>query len=101
MNTTVYTNGKIYTRGYILNNNGVKIYSPNERDLEINGWTIQINRDEMIDNLIRSRYSVSREFKVQRERDTNPDAFDTYNKYVLSCIKQVDDYIKEQEGSDD
>ena len=47
--------------------------------------TIDALYEQMVDKLIRKRYSVSNEFAILRQKDTKPADFATYNRYVESC----------------
>lgn len=38
-----------------------------------------------VERLIRTRYSVSAELAILRQRDTKPDEFETYNTFAESC----------------
>jgi len=49
--------------------------------------------EELVEQKIRERYSLNQEFEVQRKRDTEPEAFQTYYDYVESCIS----YAHEQQ----
>ena len=42
--------------------------------------------EELTEYKIRERYSINKEFQVQRKRDTDPNAFSEYNTYVEECI---------------
>jgi len=42
--------------------------------------------EEIVQEYIRSRYSINQEFEVQRKRDTEPEAFTEYYNYVEECI---------------
>lgn len=42
--------------------------------------------EELTECKIRERYSINKEFQVQRKRDTDSNAFSEYNTYVEECI---------------
>lgn len=43
------------------------------------------SEDEIIDALIRTKYGVSEEFAILRQRDTKTDEFASYNAFCESC----------------
>lgn len=42
--------------------------------------------EELVEGKLRERYTINQEFEVQRKRDTEPKAFQTYYAYVEECI---------------
>ena len=42
--------------------------------------------EELVENKLRERYTINQEFKVQRKRDVEPEAFQAYYDYVEDCI---------------
>ena len=42
--------------------------------------------EELTEQKIREKYSINKEFQVQRKRDIDPKAFAEYNTYVEECI---------------
>ena len=42
-----------------------------------------------IEKRIRSRYSLSAELAILRQRDTKPEEFNAYNEYVERCKAEV------------
>ena len=40
---------------------------------------------DLVDRLIRRRYSVSAEIAILRQRDTKPEEFAEYNSYAEAC----------------
>ena len=42
--------------------------------------------EELVESKIREKYTINQEFEVQRKRDIEPDAFQTYYNYVEECI---------------
>lgn len=47
--------------------------------------------DKEIIRLIRKRYTLSKELKIQRERFSKPEVFAEYDLFVKDCISQVDE----------
>ena len=43
------------------------------------------NRNSVIEALIRTKYSVSDELGILRQRDTKPNQFQDYNEFVENC----------------
>lgn len=54
--------------------------------------------DELVDNLIRERYSISQEFAILRQRDTKQDEFATYNEYAEQCKARARELLSENEN---
>lgn len=48
--------------------------------------TILPTIEELIEGKLRERYTINKEFEVQRKRDTDPQAFAAYYDYVEECI---------------
>lgn len=55
--------------------------------------------EELVEQKLRERYSLNQEFQVQRKRDTEKDAFDTYYAYVEECIAWAYAQPHREEGS--
>ena len=53
--------------------------------------------EELIDNLIRKKYTINEELAIQRQRDTKPDEFKEYFDCVENIKTQVKDFILERE----
>lgn len=45
--------------------------------------------DDRINELIRTRYSLSEELSILRKRDTHPEEFAAYNSFAESCKAQA------------
>lgn len=43
--------------------------------------------EELVEGKLRERYTINKEFEVQRKRDTEPQAFAAYYAYVEECIE--------------
>lgn len=50
--------------------------------------------DDRVDALIRSRYSLSNELAILRQRKENPQEFEAYNAYCEGCKIRVKNNIK-------
>ena len=53
-----------------------------------------VERGALVDAMIRTRYSVSEEFAVLRQRDTKPDEFAAYNAFAESCKAWASDALQ-------
>lgn len=40
---------------------------------------------ELVEELIRQRYTISQELAINRQRDTKPTQFEEYNSYCEEC----------------
>lgn len=40
---------------------------------------------ELVEELIRQRYTISQELAINRQRDTKPTQFEEYNSYCENC----------------
>ena len=40
---------------------------------------------EIVEKLIRAKYTISQELAIHRQRETKPDEFAEYNSYCESC----------------
>ena len=54
--------------------------------------------EQLINNLIRERYTINQELSIQRQRDSKPEEFNVYNNYVEGCKSQVKKLINEVKG---
>lgn len=52
--------------------------------------------EELIDKLIREKYTVSQEFAIQRQRDTKYIEFKEYFDYIENVKAQVKEFITER-----
>ena len=53
--------------------------------------------EELIDKLIRKKYTVSQEFAIQRQRDTKYIEFKEYFDYIENVKTQVKEFINERD----
>lgn len=44
---------------------------------------------KMIENKIRTKYSINQELSIQRQRDKKPDEFAAYDAFVEQCKAEV------------
>ncbi len=51
--------------------------------------TLDIVKGEMINALVREKYSLHDELSLLRQRDEKPEEFKAYNAYAEECKKQV------------
>lgn len=74
---------------------GVWISNPNLTDFLAEGWTEYVapvvepilpSVEELVEAKIRERYTINKEFQINRKRDTDKAAFDAYYEYVEECI---------------
>lgn len=84
----------------ILRKHDVQILNPSEKDILADGWkewtapsvtandTEELAYDDIVDALIRERYSISQEFAILRQRDTKPEEYIEYYDYCEKC-KQI------------
>lgn len=49
----------------------------------------KIEYENKIVTLIRNKYNINQELAILRQRDTKPEEFAEYNKYVEQCKEQV------------
>lgn len=54
--------------------------------------------EELIDKLIREKYTVSQEFAIQRQRDTKYIEFKEYFDYIENIKLQVKEFILERDS---
>lgn len=55
--------------------------------------------EQLINNLIRERYTINQELSIQRQRDSKPEEFNVYNNYVEGCKSQAKFIINEVKNS--
>ena len=60
---------------------------------------LYIEYDEIINEAIRERYSINKEFAILRQRDTKPDEFAEYNAYVEKCKTKAKEIWARQEDT--
>ena len=56
----------------------------------------KIEYEAKIVSLIRKKYSVNQELAILRQRDTKPEEFTEYSKYVEKCKAEVKSELKEK-----
>ena len=56
----------------------------------------KIEYETKIVNLIRKKYSINQELAILRQRDTKPEEFAEYHKYVEKCKAEVKSELKEK-----
>lgn len=93
---------------------GVLVSNPSLEMLAADGWVEQIvdeiefdlvvdqyipTLEELVEQKIRERYSMNKEFEVQRKRDIDPEAFQVYYDFVENCIETSKIELKEKYGS--
>jgi hypothetical protein len=56
-------------------------------DIEVNDqpWTPQVSYSELVEQLIRERYTLGQELATLRQKDTKPEEFAEYNAYAEQC----------------
>ena len=57
-------------------------------DMDIEETALEIpaqDYGELVENLIRRKYSLSAELAILRQRDTKPEEFSEYNAYAEQC----------------
>lgn len=71
-----------------------QIINPTEEQLVADGWQKSVpapvepyvpTYEERVEQLIREKYSVSKEFAIQRQRETKPDEFTEYFVFCEEC----------------
>lgn len=50
---------------------------------------------EKVRELIAERYDIGDELAIQRQRDSKPDEFDTYNEYAEDCKRRAREMLAE------
>lgn len=56
-----------------------------------------ISYEDLVEQLIREKYSLSQEISILRQKDNKPEAFNEYNAFCEQCklkAKQLLGYIK-------
>lgn len=48
----------------------------------------------LVDTYVRSKYSISEELAILRQRDSKPDEFEEYNAYVEACKRKAKEELK-------
>lgn len=89
--------GTFLTLGYTYYIGGVKLDEPHlEVPEDYEEVTEEMLREEkmpayesLVEAYIRERYSPSKEFAIQRQRDTKPDDFQKYFDYCEECKERA------------
>lgn len=90
----VVENGKVLT---LANINGLSVINPTIDEFTNNGWKeCQVQEaeyiptlEELVEKLIRQRYTLNKELQIHRKRDADPEQFDEYYQYVEQCINDA------------
>lgn len=67
-------------------------------DIEVEKNAIEIpmqDYGELVESLIRRKYSLSAELAILRQRDSKPEEFAEYNAYAEQCKAEAKRMIKE------
>ena len=48
----------------------------------------------IVEKLIREKYTLSQELSIQRQRDTKPNEFEEYNAYCEACKTHAKELLK-------
>lgn len=88
-------NNKVYIT---IELDGFKITNPSLEQFKSTGWKEYVSPtpepylptlEELVESKLREKYSLNQEFEVQRKRDIEPEAFQTYYNYVEQCITEA------------
>lgn len=91
----VVENGKVLT---IIDVNGLSVINPTIDEFTNSGWEEYQNSqvseylptlEELVEKLIRQRYTLNKELQIHRKRDSDPEQFDEYYQYVEQCINDA------------
>ena len=91
----VVENGKVLTLADI---NGFSIINPTIDEFTNSGWEEYHDPlesayiptlEELVEKLIRQRYTLNKELQIHRKRDAEPEQFDEYYQYVEQCINDA------------
>lgn len=98
--------GASLTLGYAYQIGGVMLDTPHKetisdyfeaKTIQFNGKNyyiaVDITLNELVDFLIRLRYSASQEFSIIRQRDRKQDEFAEYDKYCELCKSNAKSYL--------
>lgn len=99
-NKTIFFNG-------VLKIDGKQIINPTHEQLLADGWEVyepptaepyEPTYEEKVEQLIRTKYSVSDELAILRQRDSKADEFRVYYEFCEECkAKAEGDALKEEE----
>lgn len=90
----VVENGKVLT---LVNINGLSVINPTIDEFINSGWEECQTQEseyiptleELVEKLIRQRYTLNKELQIHRKRDADPEQFDEYYQYVEQCINEA------------
>lgn len=95
MKNFVVSNGKVLTTIIV---DGIQVINPSVDLFVSTGWEeyvepqkLEVEQilptiEELVERKIRERYSINKEFEINRKRETEPNQFNEYYDYVESCI---------------
>lgn len=87
-------NGKRVFFNGILQMGNKQIINPTEEQVLADGWQEYVpapvepykpTYEEIVEQLIRERYSINQELAIQRQRDTKVEEFNEYFAYCEEC----------------
>lgn len=99
----VVENGKVLT---FANINGLSVINPTIDEFTNSGWkechdslesAYIPTLEELVEKLIRQRYTLNKELQIHRKRDVEPEQFDDYYQYVEQCINNAKNQQYRQE----
>lgn len=91
----VVENGKVLTLADI---NGLSVINPTIDEFTNSGWKEYHDSiepayiptlEELVEKLIRQRYTLNKELQINRKREADPEQFDEYYQYVEQCINEA------------
>lgn len=109
MTYTKEINGKRVFFNGILQAGDKQIINPTHEQIVANGWEEYFppvsepyipTYEEMVEQLIRERYSLSAELAIQRQRDTKAEEFNEYFAYCEECKIKAKNLNEEDYGRD-
>lgn len=88
----------------IIERNGMNIFNPSEKMIIEDGWTEYIpltpephvpTYEELVEQFIREKYSVSDELAILRQREVKQDEFNEYFNFCEECKNRAKDMINQ------
>lgn len=77
--------------------NGAIVYeyvdAPEATDNGTETSPVPMDYGEMVNGLIRRKYTLSEELAILRQRDTKAEEFEAYNQYAEQCKKEIKESI--------
>lgn len=58
----------------------------------------RIKYEALVSELVRTEYSLDREFAILRQRDSKKDEFEAYYEFVEQCKADAREFIKKRDG---